>query len=170
MSNIEVYSNDVNGAGANSEGVASSRCPVEQQHRPGRHPATAERQFKRLVWSKEDNKRLFECYIRIEPEKRGYRKRLFDLSKAHNTNDELAEVTEQRVADQVRQNKHKTWLETVGQEEITLRLNNEHQLIESMEANTRDTLHHTAITPDIREEHQSVYSMTAEEEPSGSPA
>ena len=34
MWNIEVYSNDVNGTGANSEGVASGRCPVEQQHRP----------------------------------------------------------------------------------------------------------------------------------------
>ena len=29
-------------AGANSEGVASSGCPVEQQHRPDRHPATTE--------------------------------------------------------------------------------------------------------------------------------
>lgn len=82
---------------------------MEQQHRPGRHPATAERQFKRLVWSKEDNKRLFECYIRIEPEKRGYRKRLFDLSKAHNTDDELAEVTEQRLADQVRISIRRGW-------------------------------------------------------------
>ena len=29
MSSIEVYSNDVNGTVANSEGVVSSRCPVE---------------------------------------------------------------------------------------------------------------------------------------------
>ena len=66
MSNIEFHTNDVNGTGAYREGVASGRCPVDQQRRPGCHPATAEQQQKRLGWSKEDNKRLFECYIRSE--------------------------------------------------------------------------------------------------------
>ncbi|CAH3144893.1 unnamed protein product [Porites lobata] len=159
MWNIEVYSNDVNRIGANSEGVASGRCPVEQQHRPGRLLATAERQLKSLAWSKEDNKRLFKCYIRGETEKRGYRKRLLDLWKTHNTNNELTEVTEHRLADQVRQIKHKTWLETVEQEEITLRVNNKHQSNETMEPNTTDTLHHAAITPDIQEERQSAGSI-----------
>ena len=42
MSNTELNPNDVNDTGAFSEGVASGRCPVDQQHRPGRHPATAE--------------------------------------------------------------------------------------------------------------------------------
>ena len=42
MSNIEFHLNDVNETRAFSEGVASGRCPVDQQHRPGRHPATAE--------------------------------------------------------------------------------------------------------------------------------
>ena len=56
MSNIECHTNDVNGTGACSEGVASGRCPVDQQRRPGRHPATAEQRQKRLGWSKEDNK------------------------------------------------------------------------------------------------------------------
>ena len=42
MSNTELNPNDVNDTGAFSEGVASSRCPVDQQRRPGRHPATAE--------------------------------------------------------------------------------------------------------------------------------
>ena len=171
MWNIEVYSNDVNRIGANSEGVASGRCPVEQQHRPGRLLATAERQLKSLAWSKEDNKRLFKCYIRDETEKRGYRKRLLDLWKTHNSNNELTEVTEHRLANQVRQIKHKTWLETVEQEEITLRVNNKHQSIEAMEPNTTDTLHHAAITPDIQEKPpQRVYSKAAEEEPGGSPA
>ena len=40
----------------------------------------------------EDNKHLSECYIRSEPEKRGYRKRLLDLWKTHNTNSELTEI------------------------------------------------------------------------------
>ena len=116
MTNIEFHTNDVNGTGACSEGVASGRYPVDQQRMPARHPATAEQRQKRLGWSKVDNKRLFECYIRSEPDRRGYRKRLLDLWKARNNNNELTEVTEQRLADQVRQIKNKKWLETVEQE------------------------------------------------------
>ena len=89
LSNIEFHTNDVNGTGACSEGVASSRCPVDHQPRPGRHPATAEQRQKRLGWSKADNKRLLEYYIRSEPERRGYRKRLLDLWKARNINNEV---------------------------------------------------------------------------------
>ena len=53
MSNIEFHTNDVNGPGACSEGVASGRCPVDQQRRPGSHTATSEQRQKRLGWSKE---------------------------------------------------------------------------------------------------------------------
>ena len=127
MSNIELNTNDVNDTGALSEGVSSGRCPVDQQRRPGRHPATAEQRQKRVGWSKEDNRRLFECYIRSEPGRRGYRNRMLDLWKARNTNKELDKVCEQRLADQVRQIKTKKWLETVEQEEIALRVRNEHQ-------------------------------------------
>ena len=63
MSNIGFHTNDVNGTGACSEGIASGRCPVDQQRRPDRHSVTAEQQQKISAWSKEDNKRLFECYI-----------------------------------------------------------------------------------------------------------
>ena len=108
MSNTELNPNDVNDTGAFSEGVASGRCPVDQQRRPGRHPATAEQRQKRLGWSKEDNRWLFECYIRSEPERRGYRKRMRDLWIARNTNEELNKVSEQRLADQVRQIKIKS--------------------------------------------------------------
>ena len=72
---------------------------MDQQRRPGRHPATAEQRQKRVGWSKEDNRRLFECYIRSEPERRGYRNRMLDLWKARNTNKELDKVSEQRLAD-----------------------------------------------------------------------
>ena len=139
MSNIEFHTNDVNGTGACSQGVASGRCPVDQQHRPGRHPATGEQRQKRLGWSKEDNKRLFECYIRSEPERKGYRKRLLNLWKARNINNELTEVTEQRLADQVRQIKNKKWLETVEQEEIAIRVRHKHQEIETSELHATDT-------------------------------
>ena len=51
--------------------------------------------------------------------RKGYRKRLLDLWKTHNTNNELTEVSEQRLADQVGQIKEKKWLDTVEQEKIT---------------------------------------------------
>ena len=74
MSNTEFNPDDINDTGAFSKGVTSGRCPVDQQHRPGHHLATAEQLQKRLGWSKEDNRWLFECYIRSELERRGYRK------------------------------------------------------------------------------------------------
>ena len=123
MSNTDEENNDVNGTGTVSEGVASGRCPVKQQRRPY---ATAELQTqKRRVWSKEDNKLLFECYIIREPERRGYMKRLADLWRRYSVRDELKNVREQRLADQVRQIKIKKWLEVLEQEEITKRIRNE---------------------------------------------
>ena len=71
-----------------------------EQHRPGRYPVTANQRQKRLGWTNEDNKRLFECYVRSKPERQDIEK---DYQKARNPNTELTEVTEQRLADQVRQ-------------------------------------------------------------------
>ena len=67
------------------------------------------------------------------------RKRLLDLWKALNINNELTEATEQGLADQVRQIKKKKWLETVEQEEITIRVRHEHQEIETTELHATDT-------------------------------
>ena len=69
------------------------------------------------------------CYIRSGPERRGYKNIMLDLWKARNTNEELNKVSEQRLADQVRHVKTKNWLENVEQEEIALRIRNEHQEI-----------------------------------------
>ena len=55
MSNNEFHSNDVSGTRAFGEGVASGRCSVDQQRRPGRHSGTAEQRQKRSECSKEDN-------------------------------------------------------------------------------------------------------------------
>ncbi|XP_047501186.1 uncharacterized protein LOC125047119 [Penaeus chinensis] len=127
MSNVDCNTNDVNNTGSLSEGLASGRCSVDQQRRPGCQPATAGKRQKRLGWSKEDNRRMFECYIRSEPERRGYRKRMLDPWIARNPNEELNEVSEQRLADQVRQIKIKKWLENMEQDEIALRVTNEYQ-------------------------------------------
>ena len=122
------------------------------ERRPGRQPVTAVRRLKRLAWSKEVTKRLFKCYIKSEPERTGHRKRLLGLWKTRKTNDEVTEVTEKRLADHVRQIKDKKWLATVKQEEIALRVNIEHQQVETTEPSTTETLHYVARTPDIQEE------------------
>ena len=64
------------------------------------------------------------------------------IVESHNTNDESTEVTEQRLAAQVRQIKHKKWLETLEKEKITLRANNKHQQIETTEPRTTNSPHH----------------------------
>ena len=64
-----------------------------------------------------------------------------DLWIARNTNEELNKVSEQRLADQVRQIKIKKWLENVEQEEIALILKNEHQETDrtATDASNRET-------------------------------
>ena len=68
----------VNGTGACNEGALSGRCPVGEQRRPSRHPATA-----RMMWSKDVNKVVMECYLKSKPVNengvpiRGYRQRMF---------------------------------------------------------------------------------------------
>ena len=163
MSNVEFNTNDVNDTGSLSEGLASGRCRVDQQSRPSRHPATAEQRHKRLGWSTEDNRQLFECYIRSEPERRGYRKRMLDLWVDRNTNDELNEVSEQRLADQVRQIKIKKWLENVEQEEIALRVRNERQETDHADESNRNT------TPETQEENRDQNNAPPEEDPIVSP-
>jgi len=54
--------NGVNGNGAFSEDASSSWCPVGEQGRPGRHPATA-----RMMWSNEVNKVVMECHLKSKP-------------------------------------------------------------------------------------------------------
>ena len=108
---------------------------------------------------------MFECYIRSEPERRGYRKRMLDLWVARNTNDELNEVSEQRLADQVRQIKIKKWLENVEQEEIALRVRNESQETDHNPADgsNRNT------TPETQEENRDQNNAPPEEDPIVSP-
>ena len=117
---MNLYKNQVNGVketGAQGEGVSPGRCSVDQQHRPGRHQTTANNQ-QRIKWQKKDNRLLFECYIQSQPEVLGYRKRLVNIWRERNPRKDLQGITEQRLADQVRQIKKKKWLETVEQEEI----------------------------------------------------
>ena len=75
--------NDVNGAESVSKDLSSSRCSVEQQHRPGRNRATAV--ITRMKWTKEVNVAVMECFYLSKPFTeegkpiRGYRQRMHRL-------------------------------------------------------------------------------------------
>lgn len=100
MSGISNSVNGVNGARTVSNGSSLGRCPVVQQHGPGRHPATADQdQNQRILWSKETSRVVMECYIRSNTELRGYRKGMRQLWIDKG----MFEVKEQRLADQIRQ-------------------------------------------------------------------
>ena len=70
--------NCVNRTGAFSEGSSSGSCPVAEQRRPCRHPATAT-----MMCSKDVKKVVMECYLKSKPVNedgvsiRGYRQRMF---------------------------------------------------------------------------------------------
>ena len=62
----------------------------------------------RVPWTREVNKLVMECYLRNEPSRRGYRKRMLNIRR----NDiGVFECSEQRLADQVRAIKVNNWLD-----------------------------------------------------------
>ena len=75
---------------------------------------------KRLKWEKSVNKLVFECYLRSDPKKRGFRKRLKQIW------DEIGvfEATEQRLADQARAIKSNNWLSDLEIEDIARKIEN----------------------------------------------
>ena len=84
-----------------------------------------------------------------------------DLWIARNTNEELNKVSEQRLADQVRQIKIKKWLENVEEKEIALIVRNEHQETDctATDASNRET------TSDTPEECRDQNNVRAQENP-----
>ena len=123
MSNNENTDNGVNGPSTDGEGPSSGRCPVEEQHRPGRHHATAEKRT-RTRWERNDNLNVMECYFRSNPDQRGYRKRMYEIWQEKG----LFSVSEQRLADQANQIIKKGWLTKVELEELQRRLNSQSEL------------------------------------------
>ena len=115
MSNDNISDNGVNEAGTdNSEGLAPGSCSVRTQADPGRHPMTARKRTSRAAWSKEVNKIVMKCFYKSEPSKRGYRKRMFAKWQEIG----VFNVSEQRLADQVRAIKNNNFLSNVELEEI----------------------------------------------------
>ena len=59
----------------NCEGLLPGKCPAGKQRGPGRHQITA-----RKKWTKEEIKTAISCYLkRTKENKRGYRKRMYNL-------------------------------------------------------------------------------------------
>ena len=113
MNTNSLLNSDVNRAGANDgEGPSSGRCPMAQQHGPGRHPATAARM--RRKWTKYENRVVMECFYLSDPKTRGYRKRMHVLWNDRG----MFNVTEQRLIDQKFQIGKKQWLSALELEEI----------------------------------------------------
>ena len=116
MNNENIINNGVNGAGTNVEGSSPGRCSVEQQRRSGRNPVTANA---KVEWKKEINKIAVECYLRSEPTRRGFRKRMLQIWNEIG----MFSLTEQQLAGQVlciRDGKYLTELEI---EEIRRKIN-----------------------------------------------
>ena len=118
----------MNGAGTCiSEGPSFGRCPVDEQRRPGRYSATANRRGERINW-RPFNKDAMECYYEGEPERRRFMRRM-----RRNWMDRgMFEVSAQRLLDQVRVIKTNEYFSKVELEEIRMQVknrNNEKMLV-----------------------------------------
>ena len=71
-------------------------------------------QRKRRKCSEEKNTELWKCYVLSNPQQRGYRKRMTSLWHERANH----QVTEQRLADQIRTIQKKNWLTETEREEI----------------------------------------------------
>ena len=114
MSDNQIVSNNgVNEAASACEGLSPGRCPMVEQHGPGRHQATAT-MTRRRKWTQDDNRMVMRCYYESVPSKNGYRKRMLQLWLRMDK----FPVTEQRLVDQANQIRKKKWLSDLELEEI----------------------------------------------------
>ena len=124
--------NGING----TQGASPGRVSGEEQPAPGRNPATA-----KLRWTKEENKLVMRCYIKSDPSKRGYRKRMMAIWREEG----VFETTEQRLADQARAITTNAWLSVIEIEELKMN-------IASRDAEHGDVEENEDISPQIRAE------------------
>ena len=111
ISSNQIDNNHVNGTGSSGEGVACGMGTGGTQPDPGRHPTTANVKTK---WTEELNKIVMKCYLKSDPKKRGFRKRMLTIWNDIG----LFEVTEQQLAGQALCIKNRGWLSEVEIEEI----------------------------------------------------
>ena len=156
------FENTDPGAGTLCEGSRSGRCPVAQQHRPGRHPTTAKRK-----WNKELNVAVMECYFLSNPINengrpvRGYRQRMHRIWRERG----LFQISEQNLCDQARCIRKNEWLSPVEIEMIKRSVSE----YEESEENVEEALNvHVENTPNMEVENiVEVASETYGENPAG---
>ena len=113
MENQIVSNNGVNESEAKCETLSSGRRPMEQQHGPSPHQATAARTT-RKKWNQDDNRMVMKCYYESIPSKNEYLKRMLQLW----VRKDKFPVTEQRLIDHANQIRKKKWLSDLELEEI----------------------------------------------------
>ena len=109
MHNTDVDSNGVKGTDYWDRGPSPGRDAGGEQPAPGRHPVTARRKYDKLT-----NKVIMECYLRSDPMRRGFRKRMLGIWQEKG----IFEISEQRLADQARAIRINGWLTELEIEEI----------------------------------------------------
>ena len=114
MSDKSKPNNNVNEAGAPSEGLSPAKCPVGEQDWPGHHQTTADRKKTRRRWSQEENRVKMQCYYRSGYGRNGYRKRMHSIWNEIG----MLNVTEQRLVDQKNKMLKRKWLSDLELEEI----------------------------------------------------
>ena len=112
-----------------AEGIEHGSVSVEQQALFGRQSATKvgnEVRENNIVsdvpswkqakenWTKEEKRKLWKCYLRSKPKKRGYRKRMHGIWKQEG----MKGVREQQLCDQRKQIEEKQCLEEIKMETL----------------------------------------------------
>ena len=96
--------------------------PVGDQAGRGRQSVTGNTtaREKRKEWSRQDNINVMKCFYLSHPEKRGYMKRMLQIWKERR----LFDITDQRIADQVRVVKRNGLMSTLDLVEVKNRVLN----------------------------------------------
>ena len=103
----------------------------------------------RRKWTKEDNTELWKCYVRSNPDQRGYRKRMVNLWQQRGN----TEASEQRLADQQRAIVKRQWLTPTEREEIARKIEELEEIQENQDEDHRnpnsDDPDNNLVTDDI---------------------
>ena len=111
MSSNEIETNDINGSQLVEQGPSSDRCSrlgnIDRHHA---NPVIS----KRIKWTRQENKFVMKCYLLIEPEIRGNRKRMLILWLQMG----MLQVSEQRLFDQTNTIRRNSWMTDLEIEEV----------------------------------------------------
>lgn len=110
--NNETNPNGVNERTRHASQLSPGSGTVGNQAVRGRHLTTET--SSRRKYTREDNRAVMRCYYRSRPDEMGYRKRMHEMWKDQGG----FEISEQRMADQVRTIKRKQWFTSEELDEI----------------------------------------------------